>query len=644
VKCSLLTLSTFIDEELPPPRRAEVDAHLVGCPRCTAGVATLREEKARVGQLARVRVDPGSAQSMLEQVGIAVDAVALPATSTPPPPSADELPWQSGRSSPSLPWTPRRPVVTPATSEMSAPDTDPDVQPELPLEGVRSSPAFWDRAASADVEDPVALTTDAALGAEPGPAGSSTVQASSNDADQPWLGAPAPSHSWETDLPPPLDESASDDATWSLDETPIRPSEPPPAPPMPPAVPVPTPVPTRLAAAAGPAALFSRIRDAVTVRMALSRGGDAVEDSMQIVSGAPLQRGTQLTEAAAPAPPEVVVQPVSEPAAASATAPAEQEVELEGLARPTKLPVSASVAGARERTARADRPALADRTTPGRWGDHVDDGDREPPPDADRWNAFAASSYPIEAETIGTPPATPARPLGRHSRAVARERVALSTRILRAAAAMTAALRMQGRSAVTVVRQRLSGISRGGPDSRLLAIVAVIGLVFVIALLIGHSTKPAAPAAARSAPAAVATHPKASAPAQSSGAAATTAPSVIPAQTFGSGATGFQVIRLRYGVQPSAALRVVFDLGGGTAGGSPRVVVSFTNPTTMLVTLYGTLPAGSTGVPPPGKAIASVTLVSSGSQTTVYRFALTHAVTPRAFYLQSPTRFVLDLH
>jgi hypothetical protein len=39
-----------------------------------------------------------------------------------------------------------------------------------------------------------------------------------------------------------------------------------------------------------------------------------------------------------------------------------------------------------------------------------------------------------------------------------------------------------------------------------------------------------------------------------------------------------------------------------------------------------------------------VTLVSSGSQTTAYRFVLTRAVTTSAFYLLSPTRFVLDLH
>jgi hypothetical protein len=212
-------------------------------------------------------------------------------------------------------------------------------------------------------------------------------------------------------------------------------------------------------------------------------------------------------------------------------------------------------------------------------------------------------------------------------------------------AAMAAAVQLQSRSALAVVRQRMSGISRGGPDNRLLAGVAAIGLIFVIALLVGHGSK-SPPAAARTAPSAAVTHPKTSTPAQASGAAQAIAPSTIPAQAFGSGASGFQVTRLRYGVQPSHALRVVFDLGAvsGTVHGSPKVVVSFTNPKTMVVTFSGTLPSGSTGVPPPGRVISSVTLVSTGSQSTVYRFVLTRAVTTTAFYLLSPTRFVLDLH
>jgi len=212
---------------------------------------------------------------------------------------------------------------------------------------------------------------------------------------------------------------------------------------------------------------------------------------------------------------------------------------------------------------------------------------------------------------------------------------------------MAATARVQTKAAVATTRHGLSGLAKAGPDSRILAGVAGLGLIFVIALLIGHVSKPpAATTAARPAPTAAVTRPQQSAPAQSSSAAAqSSGPSATAAQTFGSGATGFQVIRLRYGAQTSY-LRVVFDLGAvsGNAGGSPKVVVSFTGPKSMLVTFNGTLPAGSTGVPLAGKVISSVTLVSSGSQRAEYRFELTRPVTTTGFYLASPTRFVLDLH
>jgi hypothetical protein len=176
--------------------------------------------------------------------------------------------------------------------------------------------------------------------------------------------------------------------------------------------------------------------------------------------------------------------------------------------------------------------------------------------------------------------------------------------------------------------------------------VAGLGLIFVIVLLVGHASPHPAATATRPAPTAAVTQPHQSAPAQSSGAAAqSSGPTATNAQSFGSGTSGFQLIRMRYGAT-AGYLRVVFDLGAvrGTAHGSPKVVVSFSDPKTMLVTFNGTLPAGSTGVPPAGKVISSVTLVSSAGQKTVYRFQLTRAITTTGFYLAAPTRFVLDLH
>ena len=213
--------------------------------------------------------------------------------------------------------------------------------------------------------------------------------------------------------------------------------------------------------------------------------------------------------------------------------------------------------------------------------------------------------------------------------------------------AAAAAIRTGAGGATTRARRGIGRIASTGPDNRLLAGIAGVGLIFVIALIIGHgSSHPTTPTATR--PASTTAQPQThqSAPAQSSAAAATgVAPPPARTQTYGAGDTGFQVIRLRYGAQ-TGYMRVVFDLGAATAAavGSPKVTVSFSGPTTMLVTFNGTVPAGSTGTPTAGKVISSVSLVSSSGGKTVYRFGLTRAATATAFYLASPTRFVLDVH
>ncbi|MGH7723209.1 MAG: hypothetical protein ACRENL_10345, partial [Candidatus Dormibacteria bacterium] len=273
-----------------------------------------------------------------------------------------------------------------------------------------------------------------------------------------------------------------------------------------------------------------------------------------------------------------------------------------------------------------------------------------PPREPAGWNAFGASSYPVEAATPDRPPSVDRRTLGRHSRAVARERIPLASRVWGALAGTVAAMRAHTRTASAGARRGVSGMSRANPSSRLYVVIAAVGVIFVGALLISHIGHPTTALLPRPAPTA-ATHPRASAsapsptaPAQSSAPAAT-APAVAAAQTFGSGAVGYHVIRLRYGAQVGY-MRVVFDLGApvGQGPGSPKVAVSFSSPRTMLVTFTGALATGSWRPPPAGNVIASVTLVSSASDRSVYRFELTHAVTTTGFYLAAPTRFVLDLH
>jgi hypothetical protein len=630
VKCSLLTLSTFIDGELAPQRHAEVDAHLVGCTRCSAGAATLREEKVRVGRLARVTVDPGSAQLMLEQVGISIDSVVDRSPVTPPPPSAPAdvgHPWQGGESSRALPWTPRRPEPVPIVVEpATVPPVSVDVQPDLPLDGLRSVPASWDKV----VEDSV-VQADAAVTTTPDVPVHDEAWV---EADDEWLNAGVAPDPWEPDIPSSEEEvRPPQPAAWDPPAAPVErlPSA---VPPM--ATPPLTVPPTRLAAASGPAALWTRVRDAVTVRLALARSAEALEDSAQIVSGAPTPRGVELPPAAVPD----VSAPGAAPRRPAAQPPPEVELNgLSGRARPASAPE------ARPAAIDIPRPVVDQPTpSPGALADDHDVPDMRAP----GWNAFAASSYSDADVAVDQPPATRPRPMGRHTRAVTREKVPLSTRVTRGLAAAAVATRTGVATSGARVRQAVGGISASGPDNRLLAGIAGIGLIFVIALLVGHSSaKPVAPTAARpstAAPPTAQSHP--SAPAKSSVAAsAAGAPAPTPPQTFGAGDTGFQVERLRYGAQ-AGYLRVVFDLGavGATASGTPKVTVAFTNPTTVLVTLNGTVPAGSTGTPTPGKVISSVTLVSSSGNKTVYRFGLTRAATATAFYLTSPTRFVLDLH
>jgi hypothetical protein len=615
VKCSLLTLSTFIDDELPAERRAEVDAHLVGCPRCSSGTATLRAEKARLGRLARVQIDHASARVMLEQVGIVIELpMSPPARTPPPPPPGGELPW-----------TPQRPEpTTAAVEEVPVPDVSPDLQPDLPLDGTMTAqpwgePAATSAAASAEMS---AMVTGRAAGAE-----AEQVWA---DEDEQWLEGAA-SDSWEADLPPPVDPASDGGESWATPAAPPVAWQPPVPSPPPVLPPVPAAVPTRAPRASGVAALWSRARDAVAVRLALSRGGQALDDSAQIVSGAPTRRGAELPAATRRREAEAEMGP---------------SIELNGApgvglrshaARDPRITASADVDDRIARR-RAGASSLDDRSGADRHS--------TVPAAAEPWHAFAASSYPAES-VADEAPATPPRPLGRHGRALVRDRVGVVTRISAAVVAAAIALRGGMATATASVRTRLRGVSKAGPDSRMLAGIAGVGLIFVIALLIGHASSPArTPSAAHpgSSSAAV-TRPQPSAPARSSAPPSTTA--VVPpsVQAFGSGATGFRVARLRYGKQ-ATYMRVVVDLtaASGAVTGTPKVTISFTDPKTVLMTLSGTAPAGSIVAPPAGTIISAVTLVRGSTQSTEYRITLDRPATATAFFLLSPARFVLDLH
>lgn len=110
MKCSLLALSSYLDGELEAGRRAEVEAHLVGCERCRAGLDCLREETERFSALGQVHVPDSAVPAFLQQLGlIGPDDVLPPRVGrTPAPAVPAQPPWLGGAGSgQALPWMPR---------------------------------------------------------------------------------------------------------------------------------------------------------------------------------------------------------------------------------------------------------------------------------------------------------------------------------------------------------------------------------------------------------------------------------------------------------------------------------------------------------------------------------------------------------
>ena len=129
MKCSLLALSSYLDDELDPGRRAEIEAHLVGCERCRKGLECLREETERFGALGRVHVPDDAVSGFLQQLGLLGPGDTLPPRSPrpPDPPGADLPRWLGGGgAAETLPWSARHDPEPPPAS----PESD---QPSLPF-------------------------------------------------------------------------------------------------------------------------------------------------------------------------------------------------------------------------------------------------------------------------------------------------------------------------------------------------------------------------------------------------------------------------------------------------------------------------------------------------------------------------------
>ena len=261
MKCSLLTLSSYVDGELDAARQAEVDAHLVGCDRCRKGVECLREESEGFGALGRLHISDDGVHAFMEQLGlVGADDVLPPRLPRPPGPArgreappwvatagtAAVLPWMSRpdpaeRSEPDQPSLPFRDQVSDADPETVAapfpaaaafpdpvlfPTTPPLPEDEVHLSGrsIAVAPAAATPAGAA----PAAPMSRAAV--EQGPPGAGTAV--------PAPAAPAaPSEPLPPAMPEPEDE---DDYPWPPTDRLSRPRELPPPPPPPPSPSPPT--------------------------------------------------------------------------------------------------------------------------------------------------------------------------------------------------------------------------------------------------------------------------------------------------------------------------------------------------------------------------------------------------------------------
>jgi hypothetical protein len=346
MRCSLLTLSTYLDGELATDRAAEVDAHLIGCSRCSTGLGYLREEAERIRTLARVQVPDYSTHQLLAEVGLIASEDELPGeghVATMVAPAADLPPWYSTEAGKALPWDPRHParertiIGRPAPAPMGS-DEEPELDFAAPPPLPPAVPLAPEPAPEPEpVLEPVAVTgssdesSDSAIGDpfaahgfaawEEGPAGVRNghghgpvdvephlVESATSEMTEPGVHEPEP----ELHEPEPVDEPEPGESQLSepviAESHVIEPAISEPAIPEPdvderfepaafaghtgrepsnepeqPATSIEPPArPTR-----GAMGMFvNRVRDAVGVRLALMRSAEGdLDDNVQIVSG-----------------------------------------------------------------------------------------------------------------------------------------------------------------------------------------------------------------------------------------------------------------------------------------------------------------------------------------------------------------------
>jgi Putative zinc-finger len=279
MRCSLLLLSTHLDGELNQRRVAELDAHLIACSRCQAGLGYLREESQRIAGLARVRVPDHSAHALLTALGLIAPEDDLPGNLPQQPPEADDAdtpPWVGGPPGKALPWSPPErhvtgsPVVNPAPHVHTGSGVATlELPPTPPAESVATPQSTTPQPEMAQLEVPgFAVTagerTTPHVGLEPADLQPEAVTSAADVGDA-------------------ADRDAVEPMTAPSAAPPITPPSHAPTPP-----PIVPPVPQRVPPGVLPNAL-RRMRDAVAVRWALARGGRAAFEGAVDIGPLPRQ-------------------------------------------------------------------------------------------------------------------------------------------------------------------------------------------------------------------------------------------------------------------------------------------------------------------------------------------------------------------
>ncbi len=658
MRCSLLALSSYLDAELGIEPTGELEAHLLACDRCRTAIGHLREESQRIGGLARVHIPDRAVHELFSQIGLIEEGDDLPVA--PPhlarPVSVEAPPWFGAERGMALPWAPG-----------GRHDLKDSGEPRELIGGRSPGTAVADPPELLLWDEPLDQIVTSTIPSSPSPPPLHVLPAPerAKPVESPSATAPAANPPAAAPQPPDLATSA----------------------PQPPELGSAAPQPPQPYSGGAPTA-FQKMRDAISVRIALWRGGGAnLDSSVEIVSGAGAPTWNQRAHPKAwtDSPPVVV-----EPEPPSATAPREHEFTGRRedtpvvadrppiVDAPTATPELADVLGEVATLAAplGRTAAPAPDVAPAEVPEHAPEQAPKPTskvvtvPIDDA--APVADVVPIandkpavhEAAAVETPeetlaavdalvspdalraykePAQPAGP-GRHVRRLKSQKPERRS--------WNPTQPVTGRHVLPIGGPAVAAADR---DRTLWIFGAVTAVVMVIGLIIGRqvtttgSPAPAtihrpAPTAHAVPPATIAPLPVATPIPAATVPAAPTPQELTGVHNLGTGSGGFTVADLRIGEHPND-FRLVFDLAfPDSVTGSPTTVIGYDGPTTIYVEFTGVNGTAPIQSMPPNQIVVSVVPLPMARNTNrlVFKITLRKNAPFDAYYL-SGGRLIIDV-